>query len=55
LLLIGLGACFLGAALFERRLGLFRAFLRRLPAYLQRRKVGVSPGTVMTLPARVIE
>lgn len=55
LLAIGLLACFLGAALFERRLGAFRAVLRRIAGYVQRRKVGVSRGVGVTLPARVIE
>ncbi|MDF3074028.1 MAG: hypothetical protein K0S54_1695 [Alphaproteobacteria bacterium] len=55
LLAIGLGACFLAAALFERRLGAFRAVLRRIAGYVQRRKVGVSRGVGVTLPARVIE
>jgi len=55
LLVITLVVCFAGAALFERRLGVFRAALRRILAYLQRRKVGVSDGVALTLPARVIE
>jgi peptidoglycan/LPS O-acetylase OafA/YrhL len=55
LLAITLIVCFIGAALFERRLGVFRAALRRIFGYLQRRKVGVSDGVVLTLPARVIE
>jgi peptidoglycan/LPS O-acetylase OafA/YrhL len=55
LLAIGLGACLIGAALFERRLGVFRSALRQIAFYGQRRKVGVSRGVGVTLPSRVIE
>lgn len=55
LLVITLVVCFVGAALFERRLGILRAALRRAFAYAQRRKVGVPDGVGLTLPARVIE
>lgn len=55
LLAVALVACFALAALFERRLGALRALLRRAGGYLQRRKTGVSGGTLSTLPARVIE